>query len=241
MLLGVNIDHVATLRQVRGTSYPSIVDAVHSVEQGGADFITAHLREDRRHIQDQDVVAILQASKTWLNLEIAATDAMVQIACSNQPRSICLVPERREELTTEGGLNVIANQQAVASAIARLTSKQIEVSLFIEADPPQIELAAKLGADAVEFHTGSYANLEQLDPDSESVVAELVRLASGIKQAVMLGLKANAGHGLTCKNVGPIVALGDLVELNIGHSIVADAITVGLSEAVRKMRQAIGI
>lgn len=239
-LLGVNIDHVATLRQVRGTSYPDLAGAVAEAEQGGADFITAHLREDRRHIQDADVGVVMRACSTWLNLEIAAEADMLAIACESKPRSVCLVPERREELTTEGGLNVAHDLPRMRDAVAMLRGSGIEVSLFIEPDLAQVKCSVKSGADAVELHTGRYAQIAAHGggPDLEK---ELARLSAAAGEACSAGLKVNAGHGLTLANAGRVAQFEVLSEFNIGHSIVADALFCGLRESVARMRRAVGL
>ncbi len=234
VLLGVNIDHVATIRQARGTPYPDIVAAARVAEAGGADGITVHLREDRRHIQDRDVEQLRAAIRTPLNLEMAVTPEMVAIACRVRPDEVCLVPERREELTTEGGLDVVANAAAVEAAIARLRAAGVSVSLFIDAEPDQIDAACRLGATAVELHTGRYADAA----DAAARAAELVRLRIGAIRAAAAGLVVNAGHGLTLDNVAPITALPTMHTLNIGHSIVARALFVGLADAVREMKAA---
>lgn len=233
VLLGVNIDHVATVRQARGTAYPDVVAAAHAAEEGGADGITVHLREDRRHIQDRDVEQLRAAIRTPLNLEMAVTPEMVDIACRVRPDEVCLVPERRQELTTEGGLDVVGNAAAVETAIARLRAAGVTVSLFIDAEPQQIATARRLGATAVELHTGRYADVP---PDARG--AELARLHAGAELAASLGLVVNAGHGLTVDNVGPIAALPAMHTLNIGHSIVARALFIGLAAAVREMKAA---
>ena len=230
--LGVNIDHVATVRQARGTPYPDIVEAARAAECGGADGITVHLREDRRHIQDADVVALLAAVRTKVNLEMAATPEMAAIACRLSPADACLVPERRQELTTEGGLDVAGNAGAVGRAVQQLRHAGVRVSLFIDADPEQIDAAQRIGADAVEIHTGRYA-----DAGGDTArAAELARLRSGVERAAAAGLIVNAGHGLTLDNVAPIAALPAIRELNIGHSIVARALFVGLEAATREMK-----
>ena len=238
MLLGVNIDHVATLRAVRGVSYPDLARAVREAEAGGADFITAHLREDRRHIRDRDVETIMGACSSWLNLEVSIAAEMIAIAAAAAPKSVCLVPERRQELTTEGGLDVRANSEAISEAAGQLSGRGIEVSLFIEPDCAQVEAAAGCGAAAVELHTGAYANLAD---EQEAGPRQLARLAAAASRARQLGLKVNAGHGLTVANVAPVAAIEGLAELNIGHSIVADAVFSGLRQAVADMRAAAGI
>jgi pyridoxine 5-phosphate synthase len=233
--LGVNIDHVATLRQARGTRYPSVIQAALLAEQAGADSITAHLREDRRHIQDRDIQLLQEVLQTRLNLEMAATDEMVRIACQVRPHSACLVPERREELTTEGGLNVAQYVPRMREICLRLAASGIVVSLFIEADREQIDAAVEIGAPAVELHTGRYADA-QSDLHRDQILAGLSEMAFYADQC---GLRVHAGHGLTCHNVGPVCRIGAIRELNIGHAIVADALFVGLSESVRRMRSAI--
>ena len=230
--LGVNIDHVATLRQARGTRYPEVIQAALLAEQGGADGITAHLREDRRHIQDRDIDLLKAMLSTRLNLEMAVTDEMVAIACRVRPGACCLVPERREELTTEGGLDVVGNFDRVRAASQALGESEVEVSLFIDADPRQIEAAAKTGAPVIELHTGHYA-------DADSVKAreiELNRLRLAAEQADALGLRVNAGHGLHYHNVGPICRLPMVRELNIGHAIISRAVFVGLERAVADLK-----
>ena len=232
LLLGVNIDHVATLRQVRGTPYPSLIEAARLAEQAGADAITIHLREDRRHIQDADVDALAACLTTRMNLELAVTDAMLAIAERVRPADVCLVPERREELTTEGGLDVVRHQIAVVAACRRLRSAGIRVSLFVDPDPQQLRAARDAGAPVVELHTGCYA-----EASDEHRAHELERLQAAAAAGVAMGLQVNAGHGLTLGNVGAVAAISGLCELNIGHAIVARAVFVGLSEAVREMKQ----
>ena len=234
ILLGVNIDHVATVRQARGTVYPSVVEAARYAERGGADSITIHLREDRRHIQDADVQALCQDCKTRVNLEMAVTDEMLAIALERNPADVCLVPEKREELTTEGGLDVAGNLESVARATQRLTRAGIRVSLFIDPDANQLAAARQVGAPVVELHTGTYA-----DATGSVRENELERLRQACMQGHELGLQINAGHGLNLENVKPVVRLPYMVELNIGHSIVARSIFVGLEQAVREMREAI--
>jgi pyridoxine 5-phosphate synthase len=230
--LGVNVDHVATVRQARGTSYPDVVAAALAAERGGADGITVHLREDRRHIQDADVAALIEAVQTKVNLEMAITPEMVAVACRMRPADACLVPERREELTTEGGLDVAGHKDAVAEAVRRLTEAGICVSLFVDPEPRQIEAASDVGAAAVEIHTGAFA-------DSRSAAErerELSRIGASVLQAQAAGLIVNAGHGLTLENVRPIAAMPEIHELNIGHSIVARALFVGIEAATREMK-----
>lgn len=229
--LGVNIDHVATLRQVRGTPYPDIIEAAHAALSAGAASITVHLREDRRHIQDADVYALLQQPGLALNLELAVTGEMIAIAQDARPRDACLVPERREELTTEGGLDVLAQPQRVQQACASLADAGIQVALFIDPDTRQIEAAAQSGAAAVEIHTGAYAEAEPGDARA----AELRRIVSAAREAAALGLKVHAGHGLHCDNVAPIAAITEITELNIGHALVARAVFTGLEAAVAEM------
>lgn len=230
--LGVNIDHVATVRQARQTSEPDPVWAAAMAELGGADQITVHLREDRRHIQDRDVRILKDTVNVRLNMECACVDEMLKISCDLKPHQVCLVPEKREEVTTEGGLDVVANESRVSDAIKRLHDAGILVSLFIDADPVQIELSSKLGADAVELHTGTYA----LAADSEAKNTEINSIAEGCILAQGFGLDVDAGHGLTYKNVLPIASIEGMNELNIGHSIVSRAIFVGFQQAVREMK-----
>lgn len=231
LLLGVNIDHVATIRQARGTPYPSVLEAAQVAESAGADAITVHLREDRRHIQDDEVEALCRQVSTRVNLEMAVTDEMLSIAEANHPADVCLVPEKREELTTEGGLDVAGQAGAVAAACARLAAAGIRVSLFIDPDRRQLEAARACGAPVVELHTGAYADA---GPDAQA--RELERIVDAAAAGQELGLQVNAGHGLHYQNVQPIVAIPQLVELNIGHAIVARALFVGLDQAVREMR-----
>jgi pyridoxine 5-phosphate synthase len=231
--LGVNVDHVATVRQARRTPYPSLVDAARAAERGGADGITVHLREDRRHIQDDDVVALLDCLQTKLNLEMAATAEMVEIGCRLRPPDACLVPERREELTTEGGLDVVSAIRTVGAAVTRLKDAGVRVSLFIDADEAQIAAARDIGADAIELHTGGYADAAS----AEQRMRELDRLRLGVRLAHDAGLLVNAGHGLTLDNVGPVAELLRVEELNIGHSIVARALFVGMEQASREMKE----
>ena len=230
LLLGVNIDHVATIRQARGASYPSVLEAAQVAEAAGADAITVHLREDRRHIQDQEVVALCKQVSTRVNLEMAVTDEMLAIAEFNRPADVCLVPEKREELTTEGGLDVLAHFDAVKYACKRLAAAGIRVSLFIDPDVAQLDAALACGAPVVELHTGSYA-----DAGKSAVEAEYQRIVRAAEHGDSMGLQVNAGHGLHYQNVAPIVRIPQLVELNIGHSIVAQALFVGLHKAVADM------
>lgn len=230
--LGVNIDHVATLRNARGTSYPDPVQAALLAEQAGADAITLHLREDRRHIRDADVRAIRPQLLTRMNFESALTQEMLDIACTVKPHDVCLVPERREEVTTEGGLNVVAELERVKAAVKQLGAEGIRVSLFIDADESQIRAAAESGAPVIEIHTGAYADA----PDAASQQREFERVKQGVLIGKQLGLKVNAGHGLHYTNVQAIAALPDIAELNIGHAIVAHAVFVGWQNAVREMK-----
>ncbi|MFN2308760.1 MAG: pyridoxine 5'-phosphate synthase [Gammaproteobacteria bacterium] len=230
--LGVNIDHVATLRQARGTRYPDPVQAAIEVEQAGADSVTLHLREDRRHIQERDVELLKAVLLTRMNLEMAVTDEMLAIAERLRPADCCLVPERREELTTEGGLDVAGQQPRIREACARLAAAGIRVSLFIDADPAQIEAAAACGAPCVEIHTGHYADL----PPGPRREAEYRRIEGALACAVAADLRVHAGHGLNYQNVLPIAALAPIRELNIGHAIVARALFTGLQAAVREMK-----
>jgi pyridoxine 5-phosphate synthase len=225
--LYVNIDHVATLRQARRGAEPDPVAAAAVCEDAGADGITAHLREDRRHIQDDDINRLMRSVRTVLNLEMAATDEMIEIAAKLKPYQVTLVPERRLEVTTEGGLNVAAARDRIAAAIARLGSAGIRTSLFIDPDPQMVDLSKAVGAHAIELHTGEYSNNGKVAP-----------LAAAARQAAALGLAVHAGHGLTVENVGPVAAIPEIEELNIGHSIVSRALFVGLAEAVREIRVA---
>lgn len=234
-LLGVNIDHVATLRQARGTVYPDPVNAALICEQAGAEGITLHLREDRRHIQDADVRRMRQALNTRMNLEIAVTDEMIEFAREIQPQHVCFVPEKRQELTTEGGLDVIANFDKVKAATQALTQIGCDVSLFIDADLAQIDAAVACGAPTIEIHTGAYADAES----QAAQQAELERIIKGAEYAASQGLVVNAGHGLNIDNVTPIAAIAQIHELNIGHSIIADSLFVGLAQAVQQMKAAI--
>lgn len=233
LLLGVNIDHVATLRQARGTRYPSVIEAARVAEQAGADAITIHLREDRRHIQDADVHALAESLTTRMNLELALTPAMLAIAEQVRPADVCLVPERREELTTEGGLNVTGQMVAVSDACARLAAVGVQVSLFIDPEIEQIQAARECGARVIELHTGCYA-----DAVAEQRELELERLRTATRVGLELGLQVNAGHGLTVDNVGAVAAIAGIRELNIGHALIARAVFVGLAEAVREMKAA---
>lgn len=233
--LGVNIDHVATLRQARGTAYPNPVEAAMIAESAGADAITLHLREDRRHIQDRDVEVLRDLLKTRMNLESAVTSEMIAIALRTKPHDICLVPERREELTTEGGLDVVRYFDHIKQACGQLKNAGVRVSLFINADFGQIDAAVSAGAPVIEIHTGSYA--DATSPAEQANELEKIKkaVAYGIKQ----NLKVNAGHGLHYQNVQTIAAIPGISELNIGHAIISYAIFVGLEKAVREMKQLI--
>ncbi len=233
--LGVNIDHVATIRQARRTVEPDPVAAAVLVELAGADGITVHLREDRRHVQDRDVALLRQTVRTHLNLEMAATDEMVAIALDLHPDYVTLVPERREEVTTEGGLDIAGQKDRMLDVVSTLQSAGIPVSLFIDADPAQIDASAAVGAQLIELHTGRYADA----PDVSTRALALAQLAAGCEQAIAAGLQVNAGHGLTYWNVYPIACLPGMEELNIGHSIISRAVLVGIERAVREMQQAI--
>lgn len=234
-LLGVNIDHVATLRQARGTTYPDPVNAALICEEAGAEGITLHLREDRRHIQDDDVRRMRPVLKTHMNLEMAVTDEMVAIAKEIKPQHVCFVPEKRQEVTTEGGLDVVGHFEDVKKATQELTAIGCDVSLFIDADIAQIDAAVACGAPTIELHTGAYA--DAATPEAQQV--ELERIIKGAEYAASKGLVVNAGHGLNLENVTPIAAIPQIHELNIGHSIIADAVFVGLAQAVQQMKAAI--
>jgi len=230
--LGLNIDHVATLRQARGTRYPNLVRAALVCEEAGADAITLHLREDRRHIQDDDVRILRGMLQTRMNLECAVTEEMIENALRIKPHDICLVPERREELTTEGGLDVVRHYEAVRTATQRCTEAGIRVSLFIDADEKQLDAAKRAGAPVVEIHTGKYADADSV-PEREH---ELARIREAVAHGHALGLQVNAGHGLNYHNVQPIVAIPHIAELNIGHAIIAEAVFIGLEQAVKNMK-----
>ena len=229
--LGVNIDHVATIRNARGGVYPDPIRAAEVAQAAGADGITAHLREDRRHIIDEDIAHLIGAIQLPLNMEMAATEEMVALALRHRPHAACIVPERREEVTTEGGLNAAGQHNHLQPLISRLGDAGIRVSLFIEPDPRQIEAAMLLGAPVVEFHTGRYAHAE-----GEDRAAELQRIAEAAALAAKNGIEPHAGHGLTYDNVQPIAAIPQIAELNIGHFLIGEAIFVGLDASVRKMR-----
>ncbi|MFT7109768.1 MAG: pyridoxine 5-phosphate synthase [Psychrobacter glaciei] len=235
VLLGVNIDHIATLRQARGTRYPDPVYAALQAEEAGADGITLHLREDRRHIQDRDVYALSGMLNTRMNLEMAVTEEMIVIAENVKPAAICLVPEKREELTTEGGLDVVGNEINIKSACDRLAAVGSEVSLFIDANEQQIEAAKRCGAPVIEIHTGHYADASSPEEQQK----ELIRITQATEFALGLGLIVNAGHGLHYHNTEAIAAIKGINELNIGHAIMAHSMFVGLKTAVREMRDLI--
>ena len=238
LLLGVNIDHVATLRQARGTRYPDPVHAALQVEQAGADSITLHLREDRRHIQDRDVHLLKERMLTRMNLEMAVTDEMIAIACDIRPEDCCLVPEKREELTTEGGLDVIRYETAITDACAKLADAGVKVSLFIDADVQQIDAAKRTGAPVIEIHTGHYADASD-QAERQRLLNEIIIACEHAEDA---GLRVNAGHGLNRQNIHDIASLPQLRELNIGHAIIADSVFMGLEKAIveykRLMREA---
>lgn len=230
--LGVNIDHIASLRQARRTRYPEPVEAARVAEQAGADSITVHLREDRRHIQERDVELLKSTLQTRMNLEMAVTEAMIEFACRHRPEDCCLVPERREELTTEGGLDVLGQEHRIRNAVQRLSAAQVYVSLFVNADERQIEAAARVGAPAIEIHTGHYANASGVEQKND--YDRIVRCA---QFGADLGLHVHAGHGLHYHNVQAIAAISVIRELNIGHAIIARAVFSGLAEAVREMKR----
>ena len=231
ILLGVNIDHIATLRQARGTQYPDPIYAASIAEHAGADGITVHLREDRRHIQDRDILLLAQTLQTRMNFEMAVTDEMVSFAEEIKPAHACLVPEKREELTTEGGLDVVGHEVHIQSACHRLARAGVEVSLFIDPDQAQIDAAKRVGAPVIELHTGAYAEAE-----GQEQLDELERLKEAATYAHSIGLVVNAGHGLHYHNVEPIAEIPEFNELNIGHAIIARSLFVGLDQAVREMR-----
>jgi len=233
ILLGINVDHIATLRQARGTNYPDPIYAASVAEHAGADGITIHLREDRRHIQDRDVHVLKQTLHTRMNLEMAVTEEMLAIACEVKPEFCCLVPEKREELTTEGGLDVVGQLEKITEAVEQLSAVGTKTSLFIDADKKQIDAAVASKAPYIEIHTGHYADA----PNEVEQQRELARLIEGIEYAHKKGLKVNAGHGLNYFNVKPIAAIPEIIELNIGHSIIARAVIDGLDKAVRDMKR----
>ncbi|BBD99817.1 pyridoxine 5'-phosphate synthase [Sphingobium amiense] len=230
--LGVNIDHVATIRNARGGAHPDPVKAALLAVKAGADGITAHLREDRRHIRDEDIAMLMASLDVPLNLEMAATQEMLDIALRHRPHAACIVPEKREERTTEGGLDAAGQMATLKPIVAKLTQAGIRVSLFIEADPAQIEAAMTLGAPVVEFHTGAYAHL-----DGSARAAELRRIADAVALATKNGIEPHAGHGLTFDNVGPVAAIPQIAELNIGHFLIGEAIFGGLEASIREMRR----
>ncbi len=229
--LGVNVDHVATLRQARRTTYPDPLEAALAAEKGGAGGITIHLREDRRHIQEHDVLRIRDGIATKLNLELALADEIVELACQVKPRDACIVPERREEITTEGGLSVAGREPLVRAACDRLRAAGVRVSLFIAPTDREVEAAAAVGAPVIEIHTGAYA--EAADDEARAIELQRIRLAAAAARA--LGLEVNAGHGLTLANVTPIARIPEMRELNIGHSIVSRAVLIGIEAATREM------
>ena len=230
--LGVNIDHVATIRNARGGDFPDPVRAAHAAAAAGADGITAHLREDRRHIRDDDLVRLKNEIALPLNLEMAATEEMLGIALATRPHAVCIVPEKREERTTEGGLDAVGHRASLERFVAELGNAGIRVSLFIEPDPAQIEAAMRLGAPVIELHTGRFAHLPE-----DGREAELKRLADAAALAAKNGIEAHAGHGLTFANVMPVAAIPQVAELNIGHFLMGEAIFVGLEASVRRMRE----
>jgi pyridoxine 5-phosphate synthase len=234
--LGVNIDHVATIRNARGGDHPDPMRAVRIVQEAGGDGITVHLREDRRHIRDSDLDAIMEGATLPINLEMAATEEMLAIALRHKPHAACIVPEKREERTTEGGLDAAGLHNTLMPIVSRLGEAGIRVSLFIEPEARQIEAAMRLGAPVVELHTGRYAHL-WLDEDRDGVQAELKRIADAAALASKNGIEPHAGHGLTFENVQPIAAIPQLAELNIGHYLIGEAIFDGLEASIRKMRQ----
>jgi len=235
IFLGVNIDHIATLRQARGTRYPSLIDAAKICESSGADSITLHLREDRRHIQDQDVEELKFSLTTKMNLEMAATDEMLEIATKILPEDCCLVPEKRQELTTEGGLDVLSQLGRIKEVCSELSTNNIKASLFIDPDNYQIEAAVECGAPIIEIHTGHYADASS----AAEMQKELQKISEACAYAHSLGLQVNAGHGLTLENTRAIAEINSVVELNIGHSIISRALFVGLGAATSEMKQLI--
>ncbi len=235
IFLGVNIDHIATLRQARGTHYPSLIDAAKICESSGADSITLHLREDRRHIQDQDVEELKSSLTTKMNLEMAATDEMLEIATKILPEDCCLVPEKRQELTTEGGLDVLSQLGRIKEVCSELSTNNIKASLFIDPDNYQIEAAVECGAPIIEIHTGHYADASS----AAEMQKELQKISEACAYAHSLGLQVNAGHGLTLENTKAIAEINSVVELNIGHSIISRALFVGLGAATSEMKQLI--
>lgn len=234
--LGVNIDHVATIRNARGGKHPDPVRAAEMAALAGADGITAHLREDRRHIGDEDIARLASEIGLPLNLEMAATEEMLEIALRHKPNACCIVPEKRQEVTTEGGLDVVGGRDALAAILAPIKQAGIRVSLFIDADAAQIETAAALGADIIELHTGTYCHAHH-DGDRHAFDAELAKLKNGAERAEQLGLEVHAGHGLCFETVSPIAAMPEIVELNIGHFLIGEAIFIGLEGAIGEMRR----
>jgi pyridoxine 5-phosphate synthase len=234
--LGINIDHVATLRNARGGRYPDPLRAAKLAVEAGADNITAHLREDRRHIRDEDIARLTAAKLAPLNLEMAVTEEMLEIALKVKPHASCLVPERREEITTEGGLDVAGQIATLTPFIAKLRRAGIQVALFIDPEPEQIEASRKVGTDAIEIHTGTYCRAAT-EGDSSAVARELRRIVDGARQASSLGLEVHAGHGLDYDNVVAVASVPEIVELNIGHHLVGEALFVGLAESVARMRR----
>jgi pyridoxine 5-phosphate synthase len=235
MLLGVNIDHVATVRNIRGNIYPSPLEAALLAETHGADLITMHLREDRRHIKDEDVFAVKNAISTRLNLEMALIPEMLKNALNVQPDDVCIIPEKRQELTTEGGLDVLSQQDTIAEFTHKLTAAGIRVSLFIDADERQIQASHDVGATVIELHTGSYADAYNQQERNR----QLMRLEEAAIQASELGLVVNAGYGLNIHNVAPVARILSIKELNVGHALIAQAIFIGLPQAIEQMKQAI--
>ncbi len=233
ILLGVNVDHVATLRQARGTHYPDLVEAALMAERAGADSITVHLREDRRHIQDRDIELLGRSLQTRMNLEMAVTDGMLQIASDLRPAACCLVPENRQELTTEGGLDVVGHSSRIENACSELSGHGVRVSLFVDPEPRQLDAAISVGAPVIEIHTGCFADAKTAD----AAAGELARIQEAARYAAGLGLLVHAGHGLHYKNVQAIAAITEIQELNIGHSIVARAVIDGLTTAVAEMKR----
>ncbi|MGO1117321.1 pyridoxine 5'-phosphate synthase [Rhodovibrionaceae bacterium A322] len=234
--LGVNIDHVATIRNARGGQHPDPVKAAVLAQQAGADGITAHLREDRRHISDRDIERLMAEIELPLNFEMAATDEMLSIALRHRPHAACIVPEKREEVTTEGGLDVIGNFDALKPVIARLNDNGSRVSLFVDPDPAQLEASHAIGAPVVEIHSGAYCEAFLEDQGGPQSSAELARIVTAAAKAEELGLECHAGHGLTFDTVGPVAAIESIVELNIGHFLIGEAIFSGLDSSIRRMR-----
>lgn len=234
--LGVNIDHVATVRNARGSPYPSPLQAALCAQSAGADGITAHLREDRRHISDQDIAELMDGLHLPLNLELAATDEMQAIALRHRPHAVCIVPEKREEVTTESGLDVIGQKERLRQFVAPLREAGCRISLFVNADSQQIQCAATIGAAVIELHTGAYCD-HAIDGNAERLHNEFERIAASASYAASIGLEVHAGHGLTYETVKPIAALPEIVELNIGHFLISEAIYRGLADAVKEMRR----